>query len=79
MYGTATGPHSQAIKANGFIFLSATIPAEKNGKLISGNVKSQAEKMIENTKMLLEEAGSGLEGVIKVNVSPKAPRRKVVK
>jgi len=66
---TATGPHSQAIKANGFVFLSAQIPADKEGKLISGGIKAQAEKMIENTKTVLEEAGSGLEGVVKVNVS----------
>ena len=66
---TATGPHSQAIKANGFVFSSAQIPADKEGKLISGNVKQQAEKMIENTKIVLEEAGSGLESVVKVNVS----------
>ncbi|KEQ69525.1 YjgF-like protein [Aureobasidium namibiae CBS 147.97] len=71
MYVIATGPHSQAIKANGFVFLSAQIPADREGKLISGGVKAQAEKMIENTKMVLEEAGSGLEGVVKVNLSVK--------
>jgi len=65
----ATGPHSQAIKANGFVFLSAQIPADKEGKLISGGVKAQVEKMIENTKMVLEQAGSGLEDVVKINVS----------
>ena len=66
---TATGPHSQAIKANGFVFLSAQFPGDREGKLISGGVKQQAERMIENTKIVLEQAGSGLEGIVKVNVS----------
>jgi 2-iminobutanoate/2-iminopropanoate deaminase len=66
----ATSPrYSQAIKANGFVFLSAQIPADKESKLISGGVKAQAEKMIENARVVLEEAGSGLESVVKVNVS----------
>lgn len=70
---TATSPHySQAIKANGFVFLSAQIPADKDAKLISGGVKAQAEKMIENARVILEEAGSGLESVVKVNVSSRA-------
>jgi enamine deaminase RidA (YjgF/YER057c/UK114 family) len=65
----ATGPHSQAIKANGFVFLSAQTPADGESKLISGGVKAQAEKMVENTREVLEQAGSGLESVVKVNVS----------
>jgi 2-iminobutanoate/2-iminopropanoate deaminase len=67
---TATSPnYSQAIKANDFVFLSAQIPTDSNSKLISGGVRAQAEKMIENARVVLEEAGSGLGSVVKVNVS----------
>lgn len=60
---------SQAIKANGFVFLSAQLPADSSCKLITGSVKDQAHKMIQNASHVLEAAGTDLEKVVKVNVS----------
>ncbi|KAI5272340.1 YjgF-like protein [Aureobasidium subglaciale] len=63
------GPYySQAIKANGFVFLSAQLPADSQCKLVSGSVTDQAHKMIQNASHVLEAAGSDLEKVVKVNL-----------
>jgi 2-iminobutanoate/2-iminopropanoate deaminase len=69
---TATSPHtSQAIKANGFVFLSAQLPCDGQGNLIKGSIKDQTKQMIENTRAVLEAAGSGLERVVKIDLSVK--------
>ncbi|TIA67305.1 hypothetical protein D6C83_02015, partial [Aureobasidium pullulans] len=59
---------SQAIKANGFVFLSAQLPADSSCKLVTGSVKDQAHKMIQNASHVLEAAGTDLEKVVKVNL-----------
>ncbi|KAI4719232.1 YjgF-like protein [Aureobasidium sp. EXF-10727] len=64
------GPYySQAIKANGFVFLSAQLPADQNCKLVGGSVSNQTHKMIQNASHVLQAAGSDLEKVVKVNLS----------
>ena len=40
----AIGPYSQAIKANGFLFVSGQIPLDPNtGEVVSGGVKALSE------------------------------------
>jgi 2-iminobutanoate/2-iminopropanoate deaminase len=39
--------------------------------LIKGGVKDQTKQMIENTRAVLEAAGSGLESVVKIDLSVK--------
>ncbi|KAF4468151.1 endoribonuclease l-PSP domain-containing [Fusarium albosuccineum] len=65
---TPIGPYSQAIKANGFVFVSGQIPAEPTGKLIEGTVAEKTHKMCQNAKAVLEAAGSGLDQVVKITV-----------
>ncbi|RSL89386.1 hypothetical protein CEP52_014925 [Fusarium oligoseptatum] len=62
------GPYSQAIKANGFIFLSGQIPATPEGQLIQGTVAEKAHQMCQNAEAVLGAAGSGFEKVVKVHV-----------
>lgn len=59
---------SQAIKANGFVFLSAQLPADENCKLVGGSISNQTHKMLQNASHVLEAAGSDLEKVVKVNL-----------
>ncbi|PYI12701.1 YjgF-like protein, partial [Aspergillus sclerotiicarbonarius CBS 121057] len=61
-------PQSQAIKANGTVWLSGQIPANAEGKLLSGSVTEKTEAIIQNTEAILKEAGSGLDRVVKVVV-----------
>lgn len=65
----AIGPYSQAIRANGFVFLSGQIPLDpKTQQVIEGDVSAQTERVIENLKAVVEAAGSSLERVVKTTV-----------
>ncbi|KAM0248596.1 hypothetical protein ACHAP5_003322 [Fusarium lateritium] len=62
------GPYTQAIKANGMVFLSGQIPADSQAKLIEGTIAEKTHKMCQNAKAVLEEAGSSLDKAVKVTV-----------
>ncbi len=64
----AIGPYSQAIRANGFIYTSAQIPLTSNGQMVENDIKKQTRQVLENLKILLEDAQSNMSSVIKVNV-----------
>ncbi len=65
----AIGPYSQAVEANGFLFLSGMLPIDPaNGQLVPGGVKEQTEQIFTNIKALLEEAGATLRQVVKTTV-----------
>ena len=55
-------PYSQAIKANGFVFVSGQLalrPGEK--ELVPGDIAEQTEQVLANLKAMLEAAGSSLD------------------
>jgi 2-iminobutanoate/2-iminopropanoate deaminase len=63
------GPYSQAIRANGFIFISgqgALDPA--TGQLVEGGIDQQAARTLDNLKAIVEAAGSSLDHAVKVSV-----------
>lgn len=65
----AIGPYSQAIKANGFIFVSGQIafdPATQ--QIIDGDVAAQTDRVIQNLSAILTAAGSSLAQVVKTTV-----------
>jgi len=65
----AIGPYSQAIKANGFVFLSGQIALDPaTQQLISGDVAAQTERVLQNLAGVLRAAGSSLEQVVKTTV-----------
>jgi 2-iminobutanoate/2-iminopropanoate deaminase len=65
----AIGPYSQAIKANGFVFLSGQIPLDPaTQQLIGGDVAVQTERVLQNLSGVLKAAGSSLEQVVKTTV-----------
>ena len=65
----AIGPYSQAVKANGFIFISGQIPLDpRTQELVEGNVARQTERVMENLKGIVEAAGSSLDRVVKTTV-----------
>jgi 2-iminobutanoate/2-iminopropanoate deaminase len=65
----AIGPYSQAIRANGFLFVSGQIPIDpKTGQLVGEDFSLQAGQSLENMKQILTAAGSGLENVVAVDV-----------
>ena len=65
----AIGPYSQAIRANGFLFLSGQIAIDPATQQIAGgDVKAQTERVLENLKGILEAAESSLEHVVRTTV-----------
>ncbi len=62
----AVGAYSQAIEANGTLYVSGQLPMNPaTGKIVEGGVKEQTKQALENVKAILEEAGYGLENVVK--------------
>jgi 2-iminobutanoate/2-iminopropanoate deaminase len=65
----AIGPYSQAIKANGFIFVSGQIAIDPaTQQLIDGDVAAQTERVLQNLSAILSAAGSSLAQVVKTSV-----------
>ncbi len=65
----AIGPYSQAVRANGFVFLSGQIPLDPKTQLVvEGDVAVQTERVLENLKGVVEAAGSSLQHVVKTTV-----------
>jgi len=65
----AIGPYSQAVKANGFIFISGQIPLDpRTQELVEGDAARQTERVMENLKGIVEAAGSSLDRVVKTTV-----------
>ena len=65
----AIGPYSQAIMANGTLYVSGQIPVvPATGAIVSDKVEDQARQVMENVKAVVEAAGLTLEDVVKTSV-----------
>lgn len=65
----AIGPYSQAVKAGNLIYTSGMIPiVPATGNVVEGGVEAQTKQVLENLKVLLEDAGTGFDRVIKTTV-----------
>ncbi len=65
----AIGPYSQAIKANGFVFVSGQLPINPASGMIEANdTGGQTDQALKNLKAILTEAGSSLNDVVKNTV-----------
>ena len=61
------GPYSQAIIHEGLIYVSGQGPADpETNELKLGTIEEEAELTLENLRIILEEAGSSLDRVLKV-------------
>ena len=65
----AIGPYSQAVMANGTVYVSGQIPVvPATGAIISDKVEDQAHQVMENVKAVVEAAGFTLDNVVKTTV-----------
>ncbi len=65
----AIGPYSQAIKANGFLFVSGQIPLDPTtGQIVYGGIESQTYQVIANLRAILEKEGLTFANVVKTTV-----------
>ncbi len=62
----AIGPYSQAVEANGTLYISGQLPVDVNtGAFVEGGVKEQTEQVMKNIGYILEEAGYSYKDVVK--------------
>ncbi len=65
----AIGPYSQAIKANGFVFVSGQVAIDPaTQQVITGDVAGQTDRVLKNLAAILKAAGSGLDKVVRSTV-----------
>jgi 2-iminobutanoate/2-iminopropanoate deaminase len=63
------GPFSQAVKANGFVFVSGQVAIDPaTQKVIEGDVSAQTEQIIRNIQAILDAAGTSLQNVVQSRV-----------
>lgn len=62
----AIGPYAQANQVGDFIFTSGQVPIDPaTGKLAEGGIEEQTRQSFANLAAILEEAGSGLDKIVK--------------
>ena len=62
-------PYSQAIVANGFVFVAGQVGLQPDHtELVGDGIVEQTEQAFDNLAAILEEAGSGLERIVKTTV-----------
>ncbi len=62
----AIGPYSQAVEANGMLFISGQVAINpQTGKVIEGGIAEQTEQVMKNIGAILKESGYDFTDVIK--------------
>lgn len=62
----AIGPYSQAVEANGILFISGQIPVDpETGRIVEGDITVQTKQVLRNIDAILNEAGYSFVEVVK--------------
>ena len=65
----AIGPYSQAIEANGTLYISGQIPLDpQTMEFVSDEIEAQTHQCLKNIQAILTEAGYTLENVVKCGI-----------
>lgn len=64
----AIGPYSQAIKTDAMVYTSGQVALRADGSFNDGDIAVQTTQVFENLTAVLNEAGSGLDKVVKTTV-----------
>jgi 2-iminobutanoate/2-iminopropanoate deaminase len=65
----AIGPYSQAVVANGFVFVSGQIPLDPGtGEMVIGDARIQTRRVLQNLQAILTAAGTSVDQVVKTTV-----------
>jgi len=66
---SAVGPYNQAVRVGELLFCAGQIPIDPaTGNLVSGDIKVQTERVLENIKLILDDQKLTFENVIKSTV-----------
>ena len=61
-------PYNQAIRVGDLVFVAGQLGLKPGDTAISGSIQDQTEQIFQNLKAILEEAGSGLDRIVKTTV-----------
>jgi reactive intermediate/imine deaminase len=61
-------PFSPAVKAGNLIYVAGAVATDEAGRLISGDIKAQTKRTLDNLAQVLKAAGSSMANVASVNV-----------
>lgn len=65
----AVGPYNHAVRVGDLLFCAGQIPIDPaNGNLVSGDIKAQTERVLENVKLILEDQKLNFANVVKSTV-----------
>ena len=62
------GPYNHAVRVGDFLFCSGQIPLDSQGQLVSGDIRTQTERVLENVKAILSDQGLTFAKVVKSTV-----------
>jgi 2-iminobutanoate/2-iminopropanoate deaminase len=63
------GPFSQAIKVDGFLFLSGQVGQDPaTGKVVEGGIEAETERIFQNLSAVLKAAGRSFDDVVRAGV-----------
>jgi len=64
----SVGPYSPATVYNDLVFTSGQVALDDKGNPVSDDIKVQTKKVLENLKVVLEEAGSSVKHILKTTI-----------
>lgn len=65
----AIGPYSQAVEANGTVYVSGQLPVDPaTGEFAGATIEEQSRQSLTNIRSILAEAGLGMENIVKTTV-----------
>jgi 2-iminobutanoate/2-iminopropanoate deaminase len=65
----AIGPYSQAARTGNFLFCSGQIPLDpKSGQIVSGDIATQARRVLDNIGAVLKAEGLSFENIVKTTI-----------
>ncbi|NMM47037.1 RidA family protein [Marinigracilibium pacificum] len=65
----AIGPYSQAVLANGMLFVSGQIAIDRaSGEILNDNISQETHQVMKNLEAILSQAGMSFENVVKCSI-----------
>ena len=65
----AIGPYSQAVSANGTLYISGQLPIDPStGNMLEGNIGDKTDQILKNASAIATAAGTSLASVVKTTI-----------
>jgi len=65
----AVGPYNHAVRVGDLLFCAGQIPIDpKDGSLVTGDIKAQTERALQNVRAILDDQGLTFANVVKTTV-----------